>query len=328
MKITPHPVAVVSPEPSPAHARSTAASHLVNTGRTAPINPFASMVTGQVTQPVTTGKTGVRAVTPASQTTASSSAAASEYVNPFASWVTCAPTTAPAASSAGGTVAETAPVNPLSSLAPTPAATQATASGPDTATTATPDTSAAGNATPAQPGIAAYISAIMDGSFQPTYKTPAQLAENTPFGTIYNSPAYYASDETAQQLASLLGGTVVQKMPFASSNALTTEIKANFIQLPSGQTVNAADLAYYARCGNVGVQQLAADLTSEINTGGAITRYNDQMIAYMSGQGPFPTAQTLAAGQIGPAIAGMTYPPGTLAADGSVINPNAPQIGT
>jgi hypothetical protein len=29
---------------------------------------------------------------------------------------------------------------------------------------------------------------------------------------------------------------------------------------------------------------------------------------------------------IGPPIAGMTYPPGTLASDGSVINPNAASV--
>jgi hypothetical protein len=148
----------------------------------------------------------------------------------------------------------------------------------------------------------------MSGSFQPTY-----------------SSAGHASDQTAQQLATLLGGTVVQQVPFASSDAATTEAKANFIQLPSGQTVNAADLAYYATCGGGGVSQLAADLTQEINQGGAITNYNNQMVAFLSGTGNYPGAgPTFQANQIGPAIAGMTYPPGTLAPDGTVINPNAP----
>ena len=41
----------------------------------------------------------------------------------------------------------------------------------------------------------------MDGSFQPTYKAPSELVEQTPVGSITNSPAYYASDQTAQQLA-------------------------------------------------------------------------------------------------------------------------------
>jgi hypothetical protein len=165
----------------------------------------------------------------------------------------------------------------------------------------------------------------MDGSFQPTYMSQSQLAENTSTGTVYDSPMYYASDQTAQQLAALLGGTVVQQVPFPSSSATTTEPKANFIQLPSGQTVNAADLAYYAKCGGDGVQQLAADLTQEINQGGAVTSYNDQMVAFLSGTGSFPgDMPTFQANVIGPPIAGMTYPPGTLAADGSVINPMAP----
>jgi hypothetical protein len=153
------------------------------------------------------------------------------------------------------------------------------------------------------------IAAILNGSFQPTYSSPG-----------------YASDQTAQQLATLLGGTVVQKVPFASCYAATTEAKANFIQLPSGQAVNAADLAYYARCGGGGVQQLAADLTQEINQGGTITAYNDQMVAFLSGTGNYPGAgPAFDASAIGPPIAGMTYPPGTLATDGSVINPNAPK---
>jgi hypothetical protein len=215
-------------------------------------------------------------------------------------------------------------VNPLAGLA--------TASAP--AAAASVSTSAAGAltsnvSTPAQPGMAALISAIMNGSFQPTYKSADQLVENTAFGPIADSPMYYASDQSAQQLAALLGGKVVQKMPFASSNATTTEPLANFIQLPTGQTVNAADLCYYAKVGGYSAQVLAAGITQEINQGAAITNYNDKMIAFLSGKGPhpgqMPTFQPYA---IGPAIAGMTYPPGTLAADGSVINPNAGSIGT
>jgi hypothetical protein len=148
---------------------------------------------------------------------------------------------------------------------------------------------------------------------------PSQLVQSGSFGAVYNSPGCYASDQTAQQLATLLGGKVVQKVPFASSN-WATEPKANFIQLPSGQTVNAADLAYYAKVGCSSVYQLAADLTQEINQGGAITNYNDQMVAFLSGHGSFPDDMPMfQPGEIGPPIAGMTYPPGTLAADGSVI---------
>jgi hypothetical protein len=162
----------------------------------------------------------------------------------------------------------------------------------------------------------------MDGSFKPTYMSPSQLVENTASGPVQNSTAYYASDLTAQDLATLLGGKVVQKVPFAGSDATTTAIKANFIELPNGQTVNAADLSYYAQFGDYGPQQLAADLTQEINQGSAISNYTDQMVAYMSGTGSAPSAiPTFQAYEIGPPISGMTYPAGTLAADGSVINP-------
>ena len=264
----------------------------------------------------------VPAQTHSAQTGSETSGQTTKAVNPFAALVTGRPPVARSgegvavktAAAPSATKTTTATVNPLAGLVTgTPAVTAAS----------TPSSTPV--ATPAQPGIGALIAAIMNGSFQPTFKDRSQLMENTPFGTVYDSPAYYASDQTAQQLATLLGGTVVQKVPFPSSDAATTEVKANFIQLPSGQTVNAADLAYYARCGGGGVQQLAADLTQEINQGGAITSYNDQMVAFLSGTGNYPGAGPMfQANVIGPPITGMTYPPGTLAADGSVINPNAP----
>ena len=122
--------------------------------------------------------------------------------------------------------------------------------------------------------INALVDAIMNGSFKP----PPQV----------NGPGYYyASDQTAQQLASLLGGAVVQQVPFGTTNA-ATEQKANFIQLPSGQTVNAADLASYAKDANVGAAQLTADLTSEITAGANINNENQQTVAWLAG-GPLPT---------------------------------------
>ena len=122
--------------------------------------------------------------------------------------------------------------------------------------------------------VNALVNAIMNGSFRP----PAQT----------NGPGYYyASDQAAQQAAALLGGTVVQKIPFATTNA-ATQPKANFIQMPNGQTVNAADLVGYAQDANVGAAQLTADLTSELNVGGNITNENDQTTAWLLG-GPLPT---------------------------------------
>src|SRR5271157_1770927 len=315
MKIAPHSVTLTTPTRVPAQSPSAQAGSAIAGRTTKAVNPFAALVTSRI--PAASSGEGVAveaAVTP--------STAKTTTVNPLAAWVTCvAPSANPSNSTAATAAAatEVAPVNPLASLVTaTPAVTAAS----------TPSSTPV--ATPAQPGIGALIGAIMDGSFQPTYLSPSQLVENTPYGAIDDSPAYYASDQTAQQLATLLGGKVVQQVPFASSTATSTEPKANFIQLPSGQTVNAADLAYYAKCGGCGVQQLAADLTQEINQGGAITSYNDQMLAFLNGSGTFPSEMPMfQAGVIGPPIAGMTYPPGTLAADGSVINPDAPSgIGT
>jgi hypothetical protein len=151
----------------------------------------------------------------------------------------------------------------------------------------------------------------MNGSFKATYVTdPSQLKETTPAGTDTMPNFYYASDHTANQLASLLGGTVVQRPAFGQDSGWNEPL-ANFIQLPNGQTFNAADLAYYAKCGSVGPAQLTADLTQTINEGAAWTSY------YTNG-GQMPTFPT---GYVGQPISGMTYPPGSIGTDGNVINP-------
>jgi hypothetical protein len=151
----------------------------------------------------------------------------------------------------------------------------------------------------------------MNGSFQPTFVTdPSQLQETSPGGTDTMPNFYFASDQTATQLAQLLGGTVVQ-MPAFGQDRGWSEPNANFIQLQSGQTVNAGELAYYANTGSEGPAQLTADLTATINQGSAWNTYYQQ-----GGQMPsFPM------GYVGPPIAGMTYPPGSIGTDGNVINP-------
>jgi hypothetical protein len=161
------------------------------------------------------------------------------------------------------------------------------------------------------PGIEALVSAIMNGTFQATYLTdPSQLKETTPAGTDTMPNFYYASDQTAAQLAQLLGGTVVQRPPFGQDPGWNEPL-ANFIQLPNGQTFNAADVAYYGRSGVQGPAQLTADLTQTINAGAAWTNW------YTNG-GSIPTFAT---GYVGPPISGMTYPAGSIGADGNVINP-------
>ena len=121
---------------------------------------------------------------------------------------------------------------------------------------------------------------------------------------------YYASNQTASQLASLLGGTVVQ-MPAFGQDKGWSEPVANFIQLPNGQTFNAADIAYYAKCGSEGAAQLTADITGAINQGSAMTNYFQY-----GGQMP-----TFPIGYVGPPISGMTYPSNMIGSDGNVINP-------
>jgi hypothetical protein len=151
----------------------------------------------------------------------------------------------------------------------------------------------------------------MNGSFQASYVTdPSQLQESTPAGAETLPNFYYASDQTANQLASLLGGTVVQRAAFGQDKGFTVP-QANFIQLPNGQTFNAADMAYYANCGSEGTPQLTADITQAINVGAAWTNY----YTYGGSVPSFPM------GYVGPPISGMTYPAGMIGADGNVVNP-------
>jgi len=189
---------------------------------------------------------------------------------------------------------------PQASPTATPAATVTTA-GVDTPPAVT------------DPGVETLVTAIMNGSFQPTYVTdPSQLQETTPAGTDTVPNFYYASDQTAAQLASLLGGTVVQQAPFGQDQGWSEPL-ANFIQLPNGQTFNAADVAYYANAGSEGAAQLTADITATINQGSAWTQY------YQSGgQMAMPV---FSEGYVGPPISGMTYDPSMIGSDGNVINP-------
>ncbi len=203
------------------------------------------------------------------------------------------------------TTTETEPASTTTAATST-ASTTAAAATVETAATTTP-----GAVTVTTPGVGALVTAIMNGSFQPTYESsPSQLQEITPAGTDYMPGYYFASAQTAQQMAQLLGGTVVQSPAFGQDKGWS-EPNANFIQLPSGQTFNAADVAYYAKSGSQGAAQLTADITAAINQGSAWTNY------YQQG-GSMPT---FAMGYVGPPIGGSTYPSSMIGADGNVINP-------
>jgi hypothetical protein len=194
----------------------------------------------------------------------------------------------------------------------TTAPTSTTATASTAATTATASTGAA-DTTAQQPGIEALVNSIVNGTFQATYVTdPTRLEETSPLGTETMPSFYYASDQTANQMAQLLGGTVVQVQPFGQDKGFT-EPYANYIQLPNGQTFNAADVAYFARNARSGSAQLTSDITATINIGSAWTNW------YKNG-GAFPV---FPGGYVGPPISGMTYPDGSIGADGNVINPSA-----
>jgi hypothetical protein len=205
-------------------------------------------------------------------------------------------------------------LSPIQSPLEAPAQTSAPA--PATSATTSTATAAATVTTPT-PGVGALVTAIMNGTFQPTnVSDPSKLQEITPLGTDYMPGFYYASDQTASQLAQLLGGQVVQ-MPAFGQDKGWSEPNANFIQLPDGQTFNAADVAYYAKAGSQGAAQLTADITATINQGSAWTSYYQQ-----GGQMP-----SFAPGYVGPPIAGSTYDASMISATGNVINPAMQQSG-
>jgi len=77
--------------------------------------------------------------------------------------------------------------------------------------------------------------AILAGSINPQY------ANNTvqgPFGSQSIAPIYYMDEATAQQIAALLGGSVVQGLPSLDLGAVAVSSipEANLIQLPGGGT--------------------------------------------------------------------------------------------
>ena len=209
----------------------------------------------------------------------------------------------------------------MDAAATTPAETAHTATAPAATTAETPasdtTTLAPAAASTSTPGIQALVDSIMNGSFQGTNVTdPSKLQETTPAGNFTMPGFYYASDQTATQLAALLGGTVVQRPPFGQEQGNVPN--ANFIELPNAQTFNAADVAYYSRAGVQGAAQLTADITQTINEGAAWTNW------YQNG-GQMPS---FAIGYVGPSITGMAYASGAIGADGNVINPAMQSSGT
>ena len=283
MKITAHTAAVLNPTTTPVRGAS---GHI------------QARPTGTVSSPTPAGPTR-----PSSLTSLPSTSAASSFASVFQAYSQSALTQAQGSNSA---TVQTAVTNTTAVTAASAASSSTAASSTAAATSTT-----AASSTTQTPGISALVTAIMNGSFKPTYVTDAsKLQETNPAGTTTMPNFYYASDQTAAQLAQLLGGKVVQMTPFGQDKGWSEPV-ANFIQLPNGQTFNAADVAYYARCGAQGPQQLTADITQCINEGSALTNY-------YHGSGPMPV---FSMGYVGPPISGMTYAPGTIGADGNVINP-------
>lgn len=234
--------------------------------------------------------------------TAASAAADSSDASAISSLGSMASAIAAATTTVKDAVTNAADATATVTAASTTTTAAQTETAADAATTTTPVTT---------PGIEALVSAIIGGTFVGTNVTdPSKLQEINPLGTDTVPSFYFASDQTAAQLAQLLGGKVVQMPPFGQDKGWS-EPNANFIELPNGQTFNAADVAYFSKVGVPGAAQLTSDITATINTGAAWTKW------YQNG-GQMPGFEP---GYVGPPITGMVYPAGSIGPDGNVINP-------
>ncbi|MBS1856538.1 MAG: hypothetical protein JST11_14310 [Acidobacteria bacterium] len=105
----------------------------------------------------------------------------------------------------------------------------------------------AGSSTPA-PAAAIPANPTVESVFGPNpYITNA--GGSGPNGITYGyNPIYFATQATAQKLAQMYGGTVVEMNAITPSGPFQQNQKNQMIQFPNGNIVNAGNLAaYYSR---------------------------------------------------------------------------------
>lgn len=72
----------------------------------------------------------------------------------------------------------------------------------------------------------------------------AQPTGKMPDGRSYGfNPVYFASDETAQKIADLVGGIVVKRADLVDTGGFAQDQLNNMIQMPNGKLINAGLLA-------------------------------------------------------------------------------------
>ncbi len=66
-----------------------------------------------------------------------------------------------------------------------------------------------------------------------------------PAGTYSFNPIYFATSQTAEKVAQMLGGTVVQSNELASGGSFGQQQPNEMVELPNGKTVNAGLVAAF-----------------------------------------------------------------------------------
>jgi hypothetical protein len=143
-----------------------------------------------------------------------------------------AATRAQAAVAATPTQAAVAATPTQAAVAATPAPAAAVASTVNAAVAA-PDSQAADSSS-------APTAQSVFGS-QPWLTTPTG---NNPDGTQFGyNPIYFATPQTAQQIAAMVGGQVVEQDAIAANGAMRQQVPNEMIQLSNGRVVNAGLIA-------------------------------------------------------------------------------------
>ena len=158
--------------------------------------------------------------------------------------------TAPAAVAATTTQTAVAATTAQATVAATTAQTAVAATPTQTAVAATPAPAAAVAST-VNAAVAAPDSQAADSSSAPTAQSVfgsqpwlATPTGNNPDGTQFGyNPIYFATPQTAQQIAAMVGGQVVEQDAIAANGAMRQQVPNEMIQLSNGSVVNAGLIA-------------------------------------------------------------------------------------
>jgi hypothetical protein len=163
---------------------------------------------------------------------------------------TVAATTAQATVAATTTQTAVAATRAQAAVAATPAQAAVVTTRAQAAVAATPAPAAAVAST-LNAAVAASDSQAADSSSAPTAQSVfgsqpwlATPTGNNPDGTQFGyNPIYFATPQTAQQIAAMVGGQVVEQDAIAANGAMRQQVPNEMIQLSNGRVVNAGLIA-------------------------------------------------------------------------------------